>query len=437
MTRSAFVLFILALFALTASCRQLADIEEQPACAESAAAEQSCDACVRAECCDEAAACLSDASCAAAAKELDGCQSDDCRTSVSREQAAGFGAALAKLSSCRARRCSEACGVTCGGYVFGSGACAECSAGACCDEATACGQNAECLALAYCEKTCRRNDHTCRNACEQRHAAGIAAARALADCAAAGCASACGYAGVGPDWKSCPLGPSAFVPGKVEFTHTLTIKTLPNANHLAQLKSLSGATLRACSRAGGSTLDCKVKIGSDVTTDTGGIGTITGIPLGSLYYLMVEGGIDTPVHSFLYYPDPPPIDFQVDTLSELSADVFPAVYAKVATIDPERGHLLLRAVDCNGQDAPGVSYYVDPVDSDATAFYGRFADVPGVETVEGDSHGGFLNLTARSNYGVIARRRDTGTCVAKRTVVVRKGFRTILSPMIPGGCPPE
>lgn len=194
-----------------------------------------------------------------------------------------------------------------------------------------------------------------------------------------------------------------------------------------------GASVKACQKLlpGVQGYACH-ELTSPATTDLTGKATLAGFPSSAAYF-EVSGGI-LPVggvQSFLYYPEPGETTSKV---VELSPKSFAKVFSNLADLDPERGHLLLRAVDCKGQDAPGVSFQLHLLNPEAVPFYGFLGDVSGAETVAGDSHGGFLNLDVPVPYVVKAYRRDTGECVSKRRVLVQKGFRTIVSPMRPGGC---
>jgi hypothetical protein len=435
------VLLLLSAVGMGGGCRQLADIEPQPACQEPVSDEATCQSCERTECCDETIDCLADEQCVGASKCIDACTSSECRAACSNELPT-----LARLESCRARRCEKECGLQCGGYPFASSACAACANQACCIEAADCGKSSDCRDLARCEHACSRNDQACRAECEYRYPAGLEAARALALCTSNSCAGSCAAGVVTPDW-SCDATSAAFAPSELGFSHTITIGLLPNPAALAAVQAIVLAEVRACPPAipdgvyWTENFECAQQVGPTEKTNLGGTAVLN-IPPDSDYFVRVEGGQPyepgpVGMQSFLLYAPPPQSEVLQTDVLQLSTDAFRAVYAKVATVNPERGHLRLHVVDCSGNDAPGVSYYLASANPDAVPFYGRFADVPGFETIADDSEGGFLNLDAPQAYTVTARRRDTGNCVSRRRVIVNPGFETIVSPMVPGGCPKD
>lgn len=410
---------------LVASCRQLADIGQKPACEGLESPRASCTTCQRAECCDVALACRADPACRALDTCLAGCANDECRTECGKNHVGALTGAYATLASCHARSCSAACKAPCGGYVFRDAACATCSGSACCSQAAACASSPECLALAYCERQCKSGDAACRGGCQRAHPAGLSLAQSLSACLAESCASDCKMDAPEPDW-TCrgdpkpPQNPGNPLELEVTVEKANGFGKEPDPAIAAKVTAKPGNALVAEGTTG---LDGKVLLTGDLKT---GYNDALDIEEGGLRKLRA-------------YVDPPLVGSTSLAILGFSPESFQGTFWPLGA-DASLGHIALRAFDCAGNDAAGVSFSLECLSNcpatKAIPYYGYYAEGKGTATVPGDGTGGFLNVSPSNGYQVVVTARNTGVVLAKRSVHVSAGVTTTVS-LYPTGYQPQ
>ncbi|MCK6532421.1 MAG: hypothetical protein L6Q84_05555 [Polyangiaceae bacterium] len=404
------------------SCRQLGGVEERGHC-EDLTAAPGCAACLRGACCDAAIACRGHSECAA----IDACvQSSteagfsDCR----QEHEGAFRGEYAALSSCRARSCASECGVECGGFTYWRAECAKCGNSECCTAATACGESAGCLALLYCKQNCSSIDTACHLDCERAHSSGVMSALRFTECLLQKCPGECGY--LPPD-LSCShhsVWPAPIHGLGVEVEARVIVLTGGTRPH-------PGAIVRLCEPGDVACLQPM----AEGTTDELGIVRL-GVQHGSKGYLWLEGEAPT-----IHYLRPRPAaggpskrerTTYLGAAGYSVAD-FRAVMAHKVPVLEQKGHVFYEVLDCRGFFMPGVSVELDPHDGGAAGYYGLIGELDATATGF-PANGGFLNVSP-GKHTLVATRRETGECVARREIVVRAGTETQVT-LSAGGCLP-
>lgn len=140
-----------------------------------------------------------------------------------------------------------------------------------------------------------------------------------------------------------------------------------------------------------------------------------------------------------YYPvllfTNPPItqDVSIDTALGLFT---PAQFggltgAAGVTVDPERGHVLTGAKNCDDTTTAGVSLTLSTADASSTQFYLRNSIPDATVTTTDDSGlGGFLNVTP--GFAVLTGKvASIDMTMGKSSILVRKGYLSAVVPLIP------
>jgi hypothetical protein len=149
-------------------CRQIVGIGETDP-------PLTCDECMGKHCSGELGACATDDVCSTRTQCVARCASDDdaCKWDCSAlGQTLGTPADDA-LTTCRASKCTQSCGLKCGGvlathfgeYVTQSTSCRNCLSGSYCGAAATCASIPSCTRAMSCGVRCPQYDITCRNHC--------------------------------------------------------------------------------------------------------------------------------------------------------------------------------------------------------------------------------------------------------------------------------
>ena len=299
----------------------------------------------------------------------------------------------------------------CGGYaphtdLADAEACAACVDGGCCDEATACGDDADCLALRECFAGCEGMDGGCYTDCEDNATdAALSLNQDYVMCRNTSCADPCAIV---EDWSCAGDTPEA--PSSEMVTMSVVLEGFPDGN------PVSGATVKVC--AAGDLERCEAPLSTE-TTDAEGRISIT-LPADFGGYLEATGGNRFP--SLLYFTRPPTEGRQESfpVLGDSIVNGFAGILG--ATIDPNRGHAALIALDCRSRTASGVQFTA--ANSDDQTTYGYAVEgLPAPEATATDSSGiiGIFNLPA--GVTTISGEAD-GMEVFEREVQLRAGFIT-------------
>ena len=406
-----------------ASCRQVVGIDDRQAASGACAPTEGvgpCDTCAAAACCPEIAACDADPDCAARRACTSGCGPDDAACHDACDGASPYRAATAALAACVQRSCATACGPPCGGVAIGpAGVCDSDCPATCCPAAEACAASVDCGLLRVCEEACLSGDDTCTARCENDHAEGASARRAIDECVETQC-------GVSARW-SC-VG-SVEAPEAITATITITLRF----RDVLDNEPLAGRTVRACSRLD---LGCTQPVVAPVTTDAEGSAVLAEVPIdaisGTFYgYVDFEGD---GYHVIAGLAQPIVRDVTQTFLAPSDATVELGAGSAGITLDPSRGVAILFAIDCLGLAAEGVSLELGDRDPAAVPFYFRGL-TPEVDVAATDDSG--RAGVANAAPGLLdVRARVTGVCadVGRALVPIRAGWVS-LSPLAPAAEP--
>jgi hypothetical protein len=397
----------------------------------------SCASCMDQDCCAAARACAGDPACVEASNCLAACQDATCEARCAEFYA--LPDTLIALRACRVGQCASACASTCGEFASAVPGCQACQQAMCCSQGTACASNKDCAALNLCVSGCF-DTVSCPSDCQTTYPLGATAFQAWQTCTNQ-CASACQP---GQSWE-CLATPVAWPKAPPAGTITFSVTFV---NFTAEAPFV-GSAVKACSK-----LDLTCQNPLDVaTTDASGTVTVT-VPAGLSGfdgYLDVSGGkaggTGSPVFPALWYPVPFIVaDGSRGPTTLLGADEFTTLtMATGTTLDPNRGHITLNAVDCAFGPAAGVSFVVDSADQSTVSYYliggvptttamatdqygiGAFINVPTTLATMGDAAVATPKLAVVRAFSAAAGGKSMGSL----TFVVRPGTQTTSSSFPP------
>ncbi len=215
--------------------------------------------------------------------------------------------------------------------------------------------------------------------------------------------------------------------GGADPTRSLLV-TLPFWEYLQSVPA-TGLLVKTCALAD---LECSVPASQGLTNAAGVVSLST--------YAGFDGFfLATPMGSDDWFPTivrvlPPPLgDINIGNTAAEHSDVLSTIVLSNIgqTLDPERGHLVVQAVDCDGALAPGVVITVASADSASFRFYTR-ERAPAIELTsttvttdspEGEAFGGYTNLPV-GNTEVVLTLASTNQVVARARAPIRKGTLT-------------
>ena len=328
-------------------------------------APAACEACLQSACCTQAAACANDTACSA----LEGCLGpaggDPARrASCVRTNLIGVNTAEEGLSACLAASCAHPCGLDCGGIagVVGPDAATACQSCAVtntdlCNAATTCLSDPACVGWLWCILGNVQQDR--QQACESALDAAADAATALRRGAITSCQAQCG---LGDQWF-CVGHPTS--PPQPNPTTTVAVSLYENITQ----KPVPGVRIEGCSQVDHT---CGTVL-SNATTDDAGSAILSVTRLGtgpgaSGYLLMTDGGIAPEIAYWGYPLSEPTINLSVPVLTEPDLAFIESQLGGVV-IDQSRALVTVAAYDCDGFGSPGVTFTIDPSDSETKLFY--------------------------------------------------------------------
>jgi len=201
----------------------------------------------------------------------------------------------------------------------------------------------------------------------------------------------------------------------------------PDSNRLvASLRLLSlrtgvavpGTVVRACAQAD---VNCTAPLSEFLPAAEGGW---VDVPLYPGFNGYFEVRSDTALPSLVFLARPLSVETSVDTVpfGLVETDILPSLSAATGSQqDPMLGLVWLRAFDCQGLPASGVSFNIDRAAASPYYFIG---DLPSstAEATGGSGLGGFVNV--QPGIAVVgAAVNDTGRALgSSRTLLVRRGW---------------
>jgi hypothetical protein len=423
------ILFGLALLGAVA-CRQIVGISDQ-----------SCGSCSQQHCGAEREACSGVPACAALENCLTACNGEPgCRSQCTIDNPVGDGADIpAALDACLASNCSAICGLTCGAL---SKVAAPAAASACasCIESYACAEAQTCAGSAYCQREflCRENCVTgdCTGRCslpgydggEQLCPGTCGASPCLTNCSGTPDANMSLYSTFmgtvsGRCQKDCAVGNNWSCVGNVEWPAAKGPEralTLALRNIDGSPNPVNDVTVKMC---GATDLNCETIIDEQMTDAYGVVRLVDNTP--------VVNGIGLNGYLDLSAPDIYPMTIQwgfplSETEGILStpapvfySGAFLGLFAQHnVTIDPEMGHIGVVAVDCLGNQSPGVRFSVSGLGSEAQLLYVPSISGDGPTDESGTAF--FINVPP-GNYDVSAIPDSLGAVSSHQHVAVRAG----------------
>ena len=310
------------------------------------------------------------------------------------------------------RALQDECAAKCGGYVYPDADCAACGTERCCDEATACMQKAECAVLAACARACATTDQSCVQLCKLAHPRGVGELRAFGGCTTSKCANACiplKWACLKQVTNTPPVATGPAI--KVTYAFVSYERVLP----------IQGLSVRPCAATD---LECRSPLVTPSgLTDADGRATVQ---LASNFfdgYAEVSGpGYPT---ELAYYP-PLAKDLVTNPVALPTNDTFTLATTAIAPIDPGRAILIIRALDCQGNAAAGVSFTIEPSEGATSFYFARRLPSTTATATDDDTFasGGFVNVKAATGISVHATVAGNGLKFAPRTVYTRAGATT-------------
>ena len=200
----------------------------------------------------------------------------------------------------------------------------------------------------------------------------------------------------------------------------------PGSGHLvASLRLLNlltgtaipGTVVRACAQPD---VDCTSPLSDDLPVNANGW---VDLPLYPGFDGYVEVRSETTLPAIVFFARPLTLETSVDSVpfGLVETDVLPSLTAATGSPqDPGLGVIWLRAFDCQGVSASGVSFSIDR----ASNPYYFVGDLPSstVDITAGSGLGGFVNVLP--GVAVVgARVRDNGRTIgAPRSLIVRGGW---------------
>jgi hypothetical protein len=181
-------------------------------------------------------------------------------------------------------------------------------------------------------------------------------------------------------------------------------------------------SVRACSQRD---IECTAPLTENLSLDAEGW---VDLPLYEGFDGFLEITGETVMSTALFYADPLTLGTEVDrtALGLVETALLPALSGATGTQqDPEFGLVVLRAFDCQGEPAPGVTFSIDKPGA-PWYFVGGLPSSTAVATEAGSGLGGFINV-APGIAVVDAELPGAPAPIARpKSVVVRQGWMTAL-----------
>jgi len=223
----------------------------------------------------------------------------------------------------------------------------------------------------------------------------------------------------GLDW-SCLAEEASEAPGNVVPSSTPGSGRLVASLRLLSLltgTAVPGTVVRACAQPD---VDCASPLSDDLPVNESGW---VDLPLYPGFDGYLEVRSETALPTIVFFARPLTLETSVDSVpfGLVEKDVLPSLSAATGTPqDPDLGVIWLRAFDCQGVSASGVSFSIDR----ASNPYYFVGDLPSttVEATAGSGLGGFVNVPP--GVAVVgAEVRDRGLALgAARSLLVRSGW---------------
>jgi hypothetical protein len=416
---------------VSAGCRQIVGITD-------------CSTCTDRACAAQQAACRASAPCSELEDCLVQCQGDPaCRSKCVIDHPIVSGLeATANLEACLASQCPTACGLTCGVLSKISSPKAAPSCSSCiqrhddvCSDAVTCARSPVCQQELLCREGCVTGD--CIGACSVPDYDG--GQLCLGSCGPAHCLTTCATAdsyvslystflgSAGICQKECEIGNNWSCVGNFEWpgamgpTRELTL-ALVDAFGLTQ--PVTGATVKLCAQVGAACdgLDEQVTDDQGVVKIVDDTQTLNGIALNgylevsspNIYPTIIQWGFPlVEIEGILSTPIP------VFTSAELSN-----LLASFGGVDATRGMIAVGAVDCLGDNSPGVRFSADGLGPDSLLvyLYELYPTLTGPTDQQGAAI--FNNVPAPGFYDISATPDALGMRSSLQHVAVRAGWLT-------------
>jgi hypothetical protein len=417
------------------ACRQIVGIDDRapdaapPPGPDAAAAcgglgfSPTCQACLSTKCCAEGKTCGDSTTCNHYEGCLGKCGADSgCRSQCLIDAKWAADDATRAFDVCLSQNCADACDAKCGHTTIGvlptvAAQCDACLERLACPASKACSVDPVCQQAFWCRAACRTYD--CSQACDDPAASG---SRLWSDLLAEvqKCAVDCKF---GQYWACV---------GSVAFPHTESDKIHVTGTVVDfGLNGVPGVTFRACHETDltcaaslatptTATTDAKGKFAFDIAMPKVGAGAFTGYIQTDLSDLLMPQMLFVPMLSRSKW------DVWLPTFR--TSELYPLAIASGAkAIDPERGHLIVRAIDCFQNFAAEVEISASSADSQTTRAYVKGTlPFPDATMTDGSGSVGFVNMPVGPTEVTLLPKSLGGKIGAKRTVFIRKGTFTWL-----------
>jgi len=290
----------------------------------------------------------------------------------------------------------------------------------CCAEDGACARDERCSVPGLCG--CNVRDDKCFAKCAQEYPTSVELMTDLSECKQTKC-SVCSQ----PVW-ACLEAPLTW----------LKPKTAADINVIFRLQDIltyvpkGAVAIHAC-RAGD--LACASQVASAISGPDGF--AELKVPPGLLgfsgyFELFPAPGDPDPVVKMLLQHTSPPLAEAVDlvrgVISQAQFDTFALLLKPGKGANPELGHIVLQAADCNSNGADGVTFELADPSLAEVQFYLDESELPSTtlgKTMAPNQMGGFANVKP-GTVTVVARVAATQQKVAEVNVIVRKDTLTFM-----------
>jgi hypothetical protein len=333
-----------------------------------------CASCVQSNCCTEATACESTPACNAFESCLGRCKGDaQCRSQCSVDDPRGTDPNVSPLSACVASKCETACGLTCGGVIYGipaaASACQKCVAANGCGAAREAGTSAQWLSFRQCQTNCD-NARDCAQLCVTDNEAGANLSTSF-------------FTAVGQCGTQCELGSQWDCVGHVTWpsagqSSVSTVQMTVEVQDFLSNATLANIDVSVCARQD---VTCANPVGHGTTDGTGHVvmqvtSTADFQGLGLDGYLLLQS---PQIVTYLWYWGFPLSEPQVEFVRSsrgafLPAPVTPAEYTQLITsvgmtYDAMVGVIGVDVYDCDPHGAVGVQISNPGADAGARVIY--------------------------------------------------------------------
>jgi hypothetical protein len=416
---------------VSAGCRQIVGITD-------------CSTCTDRSCAAEQAACEASAPCTELEDCLLQCQADPaCRSKCVIDHPIVSGLeAPANLEACLASKCSAACGLTCGALSKISSPKAAPSCSSCiqrhdyiCSAAATCATSPDCQRELLCREGCVTGD--CIGACSVPGYDGTTPL-CLGTCGQGRCLTPCAtldthvslystfFDEAGACEKECEIGNNWSCVGNFEWPAAKGPRrelTLTLVDALDMSRPVTGATVKLCAQVGAACngLDEQVTDDQGVVKLVDDSSTIDGIALDG--YLEVSSPNVYPTIIQWGFPLSEPEGILSTPIPVFSSSELSELLSAAGSIDPAQGMIAVAAVDCLGDNSPGVRFSAGGLGPDSVLVY---LNQPPTLTGPTDERGAaiFSNVPAPGPYDVSATPDALGRPSSLQHVGVRAGWLT-------------